>query len=128
MEPKKIIEELEPVLAKLDEVGDDEAAIQAVVEGALGTGSGSEELGENDLDNVVGGITEWGVLQWLCKNTKLGKLSWNGLKVAARCLYDYAKTGNAYKTYSRSYVSSLSSELAEAIPGWMIKIASIGSW
>jgi len=88
----------------------------------------SEELEAEDLDRVAGGLSEVGVLKWLIQNTKVGKLSWKGLKVCARCLYDYAKYGNAYRTYSKSYVSKLSGDLDKAIPGWMKKVGEWGTF
>ena len=121
MENKELLE-LEALVTKLDAIDDDnEAEIEKVVMGTVN----AEELQEEDLDNVVGGVTEAGVLVWLVKNTKLGKLSWTGLKVSARCFYDYAKYGNAYRTYSKSYVNKLGADFDKAVPGWMKKV---GEW
>lgn len=113
--------ELEALVTKLDEVGDDETAIENVFMGSVG----SDELNEEDLDKVAGGLREVDVLKWLVKNTKLGKLTWQGTKICARCMYDYAKYGNAYRTYSESYVKKKCGELEKAIPGWMKKV---GEW
>lgn len=113
--------ELEALVAKLDEVGDDEAAIENVFMGS----TDGEELNEDDLSKVAGGLSEIDIIKWLVKNTKLGKLTWQGTKICARCFYDYAKYGNPYKTYSKSYVNKKCGELEKAIPGWMKKV---GEW
>lgn len=122
MENKEMME-LEKLVNKLDEVGDDEAAIERVFMDSDCVDN--EELTETDLEGVAGGLSEITIIKWLVKNTKLGALTWEGTKICARCMYDYAKYGNAYKTYSKSYVNKKCGELEKAIPGWMKKV---GSW
>lgn len=116
-------EMLENLVAKLDEVGDDEAAIAKVFEENFEDDGASVELTEADLDDVAGGVfREYEALKWLVNNTKVGKLTWTGTKVCVRCLYDYAKYGNAYKTYSKSYVESLNKEFDKyykKLPKWL---------
>lgn len=114
--------ELETLVAKLDDVGDDETAIQRVFEESIDGSENPEELNEADLENVAGGIREIDILKWLINNTKTGKLTWTAAKVSAKCIYDYCKYGNAYKTYSKSYVKNLNSqfdELFSKLPSWM---------
>lgn len=113
--------ELEVLVTKLDEVGDDEAAIEKIFMDSVGDDA-DDELNEADLDNVAGGIREIDVLKWLAGNTKVGKLTWKAAKVSAKCIYDYCKYGNPYRTYSQSYVESLNSqfdELFSKLPSWM---------
>lgn len=114
--------ELEALVSKLDEAGEDEAAIEKVFMGSVADG---DELNEDDLDKVAGGLREVDIIKWLIKNTKLGKLTWQGTKICARCFYDYAKYGDPYRTYSKSYVNKKCGELEKAIPGWMKKV---GEW
>lgn len=122
MENKEIME-LEVLVNKLDEAGDDEAAIAKVFEETFEDDGVSVELTEADLDDVAGGaFREYEVLKWLVNNTKVGKLTWTGTKVCVQCLYDYAKYGNAYKTYSKSYVQSINKEFDKyykKLPKWL---------
>lgn len=127
---KKEMVEFEALIARLDGVGDDdEAAIEKVF---YATGAASEdlpeELSEDDLENVSGGLSELGVIQWLIKNTKCGQMTWSGTKVVARCLYDYFKYGDAYKTYSKSYVSKFNKDYEKSIPNWIKAIGKATSW
>ena len=122
MAEKKEMAELETLVAKLDGVADDdEATIEQAFYATAGITSEDvpDELSEADLENVSGGITELGVLKWLIQNTRCGQLGWTGAKVCARCLYDYYKYGNAYKTYSKSYVSKLNKDFEKSIPKWI---------
>ena len=117
----------EELMTKLDEAGDDEVAIEKAFDEAVKAGETSAELTETDLDDVTGGAGEIAALQWLIEHTKLGQLSWKGTKVCARCLYDYSKYGNAYRTYSKSYVQSLNKQFDKEykkLPKWLQKLMS----
>lgn len=122
MAENKNMEMFEDLVNKLDAVGDDELAIQKVFEEAMGATEMSEELNETELENVAGGLREYDVLKWLLDNTNVGKLTWTGLKVSARGIYDYCKYGDPYRTYSREYVKELNSQfdqLFSKLPKWM---------
>ena len=126
MENKEMLK-LEELMVKLDVAGDDEAAIEKAFTETVEVGNGDAELTEADLEEVAGGGGEVEALKWLIENTKLGQLSWKGTKVCARCLYDYAKYGNAYKTYSKSYVKSLNAQFDKEykkLPKWLQKLMS----
>ena len=122
MENKELLENL---VNKLEEAGEDEAKIEMIFNETFGSDAETEsaELTENDLEDVAGGVwREYEALKWLVSNTKLGKLTWTGTKVCVRCLYDYAKYGNAYRTYSKSYVQSLNKEFDKyykKFPKWL---------
>ena len=124
----KELKQLEELMVKLDAAGDDESAIEKAFTETVEVSNEEAELTETDLDDVAGGIAgEIKALQWLIENTKLGKLSWKGTKVCARCLYDYAKYGNAYKTYSKSYVQGLNKQFDkeyQKLPKWLRDLMS----
>lgn len=101
---------------------EDEARLVFIEYGVEMPGSGNDSLGEKDLQNVVGGrgiASLNATIDFLCgKGT--ANLSWKGLYVSAVCIYDYCKYGNAYRTYSKSYVKKLGDNLEKRIPQWMI--------
>ena len=122
MEEKRLME-LDDFMEKLEKAGDNEAEIEKVFK--AGQADASAELGESELEMVSGG--KYGISLNGMINLLLGdggaKLTWTGVKVAATCLYDYAKYGDGYRTYSKAYVKQLGQDLENKIPNWMKKIA-----
>ena len=123
---EKTLMEFGAFVEKLDQVSDDESAIEKLFMEAKNTATGSEELSETDLTDVAGGRFIGGlntVIDFLLGEGG-AKLTWKSTYVAARCIYDGIKYGNCYRTYSESYVNKLSGELEKKIPKWMKKLAS----
>jgi len=119
--------ELDEFMAKLDQAGDDESAIEKIFEEAKS--NNSSELTAEELSEVSGGrygVSLNDMIDFLLKGEGGAKLTWKSLSVASRCLYDGVKYGNPYKTYSESYVKKLGSDLEAKIPGWMKKVAELG--
>ena len=116
----------EDLLFKLEAAGEDEVAIEQVFTEYYNLGAETEELTEDDLDNVAGGFSEWDALKWLAKNTKLGKCTWKCTKVATVCVIDMVVHGDPFKTYSKKEVEKYTKELDKATPGWMKKLQSLG--
>ena len=115
-------EMLEILVAKLDEIGDDEAAIAKVFEENFKDDDSSVELTEADLDDVAGGSRETDALKWFLSKTKLGKLTWKGMKIVTRGFYDYFKYGDPYRTYSKSEVNEICEEFDKyykKLPTWL---------
>ena len=118
------VKDLELFADKLEQA-EDEAAVNSILkEYGYDTGAKSgDELGEADLENVTGGVTEIGVLKWIMTNVEWGKLSWKGIKMGARCLYDAVKYDDPYRTYSEKEINKVSKDLDEAIPNWINKFS-----
>ena len=114
--------EFESLIAKLETVGDDETEIKKVFEEATIIMGESGELSEEDLDDVAGGSRETDALKWFLSKTKLGKLTWKGMKIATRGFYDYFKYGDPYRTYSKSEVNEVCEEFDKyykKLPKWL---------
>lgn len=116
----------EDLALKLEAAGEDEAAIEQVFTEYYNLDAVSEELTEDDLENVAGGYNELDALKWLAKNTKLGKCTWKCTKVAAIVVVDMVVYKNPYRTYSKKQIQQYTKELEAATPGWMDKLASWG--
>ena len=110
------VKDLELFADKLEQAVDEAAVNSILKEYGYDTGAKSgDELGEADLENVTGGVTEFSALKWLLKNTDWGKLTWKGTKMAARCLYDAVRYGDPYRTYSEKEVQKVRKDLDGAM-------------
>ena len=118
------VKDLELFADKLEQA-EDEAAVNSILkEYGYDTGAKSgDELGEADLENVTGGVTEIGALKWIMTNVEWAKLTWKGNKMDARCLYDAVKYDDPYRTYSEKEIQKVSKDLDEAIPSWIKKFS-----
>lgn len=118
------VKDLELFADKLEQA-EDEAAVSSILKeyGYDSEAKAGDELGEADLENVTGGVTEIGALKWIMTNVEWGKLSWKGIKMAARCLYDAVKYDDPYRTYSEKEIQKVSKDLDKAIPKWIKKFS-----
>lgn len=104
--------------SKLESVTNGEDAKAVLNEYGIETDA---ELNEEALSDVVGGVSFSSALSWVVKNVDWVNYGWQGAKIAARCLYDYAQYGNMWRTYSKDYVSRFSKKLEQSIPNWVKK-------